>query len=170
VAATACTQLAARSPYDPASRSQWRCLLSPLPKITSVSTSAHIRYELQRGLTLPPVTLGAVSSSFIISNSVRVDSFPAHPPTGVASACSRNLSFPLVESILPLLTRLGALSVVILGSSSVPFLPYSSAPIATGAPQSRFRRAFEYLSLYAQIAPLLFPCPPLRQRSAHFSP
>jgi hypothetical protein len=31
VAATACTQLAARSPSGSASRSQWRCLLSPPP-------------------------------------------------------------------------------------------------------------------------------------------
>jgi hypothetical protein len=55
---------------------------------------------------LPPVTLGAVSSSLIISNSVQLDSSAAHPPTGVASACNRNLSSPHVESILPILTCL----------------------------------------------------------------
>jgi hypothetical protein len=52
------------------------------------------------------VTLGAVSSSFIISNSVQLDSSAAHPPTGVASACNRNLSSPHVESILSILTCL----------------------------------------------------------------
>jgi hypothetical protein len=55
---------------------------------------------------------------------------------------SRTFSFHVFDSSkLQLLTRLGPLSVVISGSSSVPFEFYSSAPIATSGAQYRFRRS-----------------------------
>jgi hypothetical protein len=78
----------------------------PTPQITSPSTSTYIPYEIQRRFPLPPATLGAIFSSSAVSNSVRLDSSAAHPPTGVASACNRNLSSPHVESILLILTCL----------------------------------------------------------------
>jgi hypothetical protein len=55
---------------------------------------------------------------------------------------SRTFSLHVFDSSkLQLSTRLGALSVVISGPSSVPFLFFSSAPIATSGAQCRFRRS-----------------------------
>jgi hypothetical protein len=61
--------------------------------------------------------------------------------------------------MLQRLTRLGALSVVISGSPSVPFDFYSSAPIATSGAQCRFRRSCISFSFYALHRSITFSMP-----------
>jgi hypothetical protein len=83
-------------------------------QIPTPSTSALTGCESQRRFHLPRASRGAVFLSSAISRPVHLDSLATPPRAGFALACIRNLSFPLVHSsILPLLTRLVALSVTV---------------------------------------------------------
>jgi hypothetical protein len=143
----------------------------PTPQITSPSTSTYIPYEIQRRFPLPPATLGAIFSSSAVSNSVRLDSSAAHPPTGVASACNRNLSSPHVESILLILTCLFRpiyhTSLVLISPVLVLLIGADSHQRDTVPVPPLLHITFRFTPF---IAPLLFPCPPLRQRSSAFCP
>jgi hypothetical protein len=144
----------------------------PTPQITSPSIFAHIRYELQRGLTMAPATRGVVYSSSANGNTVLLNWLAAYPRTGFASACKSYLLF----------TRLRFFQAAAFDApwrSICRYLRVLISPVRlllTGA-DSHQRDTVPVPPLLhiiyrftPFIAPLHFPCPPLRQRSSAFCP
>jgi hypothetical protein len=144
----------------------------PTPHIPNASTLALTRCELQCRLTSPPATNGVVFSSSANGNTFLLNYLAAFSRTGFASACKSYLLF----------TRLRFFQAAALDAPWRPIcrnLRVSVSPVRLlliGADSHQrgtvpvpplLHIIFRFTPF---IAPLLFPCPPLRQRSSAFCP
>jgi hypothetical protein len=142
----------------------------PTPHILNASTSARTRCESQCRFSSPPATHGVVYSSSANGNTVLLNYLAASPRTGFASACKS----------YPLFTRLRFFQAAAFDAPWRPLcrnLRVSVSPVRLlliGADSHQRGTVPVPPLLYIIfrftpfIAPLLFPCPLLRQRSSAF--